>query len=373
MESTDERDSGQQWTLPRGLIVILSIAGIVVAIAGLRSIAGIVAPVFLGLMLTIAADPLRDWLRRKGLPAWASVVITLVVLYAGLLGLGLALALSLGQLATLLPTYQARFDELIDNVHASLADLGVGDDQIGAALESVDFGRLIGLLESFLGGLLGVFSNFFFLLTVILFMCMDASRFPDRLKVASRERPQVVGALSTFADGTRRYLIVSTVFGLIVAVLDSIALAALDIPLPILWGLLAFITNYIPNIGFVIGVIPPAILGLLQGGPELLLGVIIVYSVINLVIQSGIQPKFVGDAVGLSVTLTFLSMVIWTWVLGPLGALLALPLSLLTKALLLDIDPSTRWMSGLIASSEPKRRQPKVTPAQEAQGEEQPS
>ncbi len=119
-------------------------------------------------------------------------------------------------------------------------------------------------------------------------------------------------------------------------------------PLPLLWGLLAFITNYIPNIGFIIGLIPVAVLGLLEGGWGLMLGVIAVYCLVNVVIQSVIQPKVVGDAVGLSATLTFLSLVFWAWVLGAVGALLAVPLSLLVKSLLVDIDPSSSWLKPLI-------------------------
>jgi len=115
------------------------------------------------------------------------------------------------------------------------------------------------------------------------------------------------------------------VFGLIVALVDVAALYWLDVSLPWLWGLLSFITNYIPNIGFVLGLVPPALLVLLQGGVGQAVFVVVAYSVINLVIQSLIQPKFVGDAVGLSVTLTFLSLVFWTFVIGPLGALLAVP------------------------------------------------
>ena len=118
------------------------------------------------------------------------------------------------------------------------------------------------------------------------------------------------------SPGTRSYLIVSTVFGLIVAVIDTAALWVMGIPAPLLWGLLAFITNYIPNIGFIIGLIPVAVLGLLEGGVGLMLGVIAVYCLVNVVIQSVIQPKVVGDAVGLSATLTFLSLVFWAWVLG---------------------------------------------------------
>jgi AI-2 transport protein TqsA len=128
--------------------------------------------------------------------------------------------------------------------------------------------------------------------------------------------------------------------------------------------MLAFITNYIPNIGFVIGVVPPAILGLLEGGPAGLLSVLIGYSAINVVIQSFIQPKFVGDAVGLSTSMTFISLVFWAWVFGALGALLAIPLSLLTKALLVDVDPESAWLRPLLAggSSRPaeQRHAPKA-------------
>jgi predicted PurR-regulated permease PerM len=181
-------------------------------------------------------------------------------------------------------------------------------------------------------------------------MGLDAARFPARLLVTGGQRPDIVDALAAFARGTRQYLTVTTVFGLIVAVIDALALWLLGIPLPVTWGLLAFITNYIPNVGFIIGVVPPALLGLLQGGPRLMLLVILVYSLINFVIQSIIQPRFIGNAVGLSTTLAFLSLIVWAWILGPLGALLAIPLSLLAKGLLIDIDPTTRWLDPLISS-----------------------
>ena len=139
-------------------------------------------------------------------------------------------------------------------------------------------------------------------------MAMDAANLPAKLEQARGERSQVADALTSFATGTRQYLVVSTIFGFVVAVFDTAFLALTPVPVPLLWGLLAFITNYIPNIGFVIGLVPPAILALLEGGVDLMLVVIVVYSVVNFVIQSVIQPKFVGDAVGLAGTLTFLSL-----------------------------------------------------------------
>jgi predicted PurR-regulated permease PerM len=141
---------------------------------------------------------------------------------------------------------------------------------------------------------------------------------------------------------------VSTVFGAIVAVGDWIALTWIGIPAAALWALLAFVTNYIPNIGFVLGLVPPALLGLLDGGWGELLLIVIVYSVLNFVVQTLVQPRFVGDSVGLSMTITFLAVLFWGWVLGALGAFLAVPLTLLVKALLVDVDPHGHWLDVLL-------------------------
>jgi AI-2 transport protein TqsA len=174
---------------------------------------------------------------------------------------------------------------------------------------------------------------------------------------------------------TRRYIVVSTIFGLIVAVLDTIALMWLGVPVAVLWGLLSFITNYIPNIGFVIGVVPPAVIGLLEGGPRLMISVLVAYSLLNVVIQSIIQPKIVGDVVGLSATLTMISLVFWAYTLGAVGALLAVPLTLFAKALLVDADPGSRWLrpllSGQQATSAPMVVQP-ARPGPKGRGEPPP-
>ena len=136
----------------------------------------------------------------------------------------------------------------------------------------------------------------------------------------------------------------------------------MGIPAAGLWALLAFVTNYIPNIGFIIGLIPPALLGLLTGGPSLMITVIVVYCVLNFIIQSVLQPKFVGDAVGLTTTMSFLSLIVWAFLLGPLGAILAIPASLLVKAIMVDVDPEAKWLQ-LFLGDEPiltkKEKKPK--------------
>nr|WP_226435610.1 AI-2E family transporter [Rhodococcus yananensis] len=337
------------WSIPRGLIVLLAAAAAVAAVVGIKALAGIIGPVFLALMLTISMHPIQARVERRGLPPWAGMVAAIVAVYTFLLGLVCALIVTAAQLASMLPQYADSFDDLLGGVRSTLSGAGVDDFQIANLLGEIDLRHAVTLLESALAGVLSTTSNLVFVLALLLFMAFDGMHIGRKLVIIGQLRPDIRYALATFTDGTRRYLTVSTIFGLIVAVLDGGVLWLLGVPLPLAWAVLSFITNYIPNIGFVIGLIPPALLALLDGGPVLMLWVIVLYSVINFVIQSIIQPKFVGDAVGITVTMTFLALVFWSWVLGPLGAILAIPLTLLAKSMLLDIDPATRWANVLVS------------------------
>ncbi|MFI6826473.1 AI-2E family transporter [Kribbella sp. NPDC050241] len=335
---------------PFALTILLGVAAFTIALAGLRSIADIIGPAFLALVITITLHPIRIRLERhQRIPGWVASILMVIAAYLLLLLLTLALVVSVAQLAALVPQYSAQITDAIANAGNALRDLGVKQDQINAVVNAVDPGQLVDLAMSVLSSTLGVLSNLFFLLTVLLFMAFDTDSTRRGFAMLSDRFPNPVGALDNFAHGTRNYMGVSASFGLVVAVLDGLALWIMGVPGAFVWAVLAFVTNFIPNIGFIIGVIPPALIALLDGGPGLMIAVIVVYSVINFVIQSIIQPRVVGDAVGLTPTLTFMSLVFWTWVIGPLGALLAVPLSLLTKALLVEADPRTRWALPLIS------------------------
>ncbi|MEO8329522.1 MAG: AI-2E family transporter, partial [Candidatus Nanopelagicales bacterium] len=352
--SADIQKSSNEWALPRGVIVLLGGAGIVISLAGLKAMSDIVAPTFLALMLTLAVSPLGTWLRKKGAPGWVAMLATMAAAFSILIGFAVGLAYAGVRLAALLPTYTDNANNLTTDLMDWLTSVGVDQQQIDAAVSNVQLSDFSGVLIEAANAITGVFSSLFFICILLFFMSLDLAAFNSRLAISERLRPDIGAAFESFVYGTRRYLIVATIFGFIVAVMESVALWALGIPLVVVWGIVSFITNYIPNVGFVLGVIPPALIGLLQGGLDLMVAVIVVYSVINFVIQSLIQPKIVGDTVGLATTITFLSMVVWAWVIGPLGALLAVPLTLLAKALLIDIDPSTQWIGILIGGSKPE-------------------
>ena len=278
--------------LPRALIILVGAAAVVVVLAGIQAVAWLIGPAFMALTIVIAVAPVQGWLRRHGWPGWATTAITVLLVYAILLGLALGIIFSVARLATVLPQYASKADGLLSSLTARLAAMGVGPEQLQQATGSLNLGKLGGVLAALLGSVAGLASNFVFLISLLLFLSVESGGAGDRLASIGADRPKIHAALGHFAWGTRQYLLVTTVFGLIVAVFDWIALALLGIPLAATWGLLSFITNYIPNVGFIIGVVPPALLGLLTGGPQLMVVVIVVYSGINMVDSVGHPAAF---------------------------------------------------------------------------------
>ena len=193
---------------------------------------------------------------------------------------------------------------------------------------------------------------------VVVFLMFDTAKIEIRTAALGVLKPGMASALVSFCEAVRSYWMVSTVFGLIVAVINAVTLWYLNVPMAITWGVVSFITNYIPNIGFVLGVVPPAILGLVDSGPWTALWVVLSYVVANFVIQSLIQPKFTGDAVGLNTTTTFLCLLFWSTVTGALGTILAVPLTLFVKALLIDSDPRSRWVGIFLSAGDSPVRDP---------------
>ena len=347
--------------LPRGRIITLGLAAGVVVAAGLRAIPGIIGPVFMALVLTITVNPIRGWLIRRGASrAVASLAVFLTVLVI-IIALFAAAIVGVIQLATLLPQYSDQIQAELSGVKSWLSSIGVTQADIQSILSGIDKSQIAAFAAGLLSSISGVFSFVLFMIVVLIFLAVDGAVFGERMAKVRAGREPVLNALDVFAKGTRKYFGVATIFGGIVAVLDGAALLILGIPAAGLWALLAFVTNYIPNIGFIIGLIPPAVLGLLVGGPSLAIEVIVVYCVLNFIIQSVLQPKFVGDAVGLTTTVSFLSLIVWAYILGPIGAILAIPASLLVKAILVDMDTDAQWL-GLFLGDKPVFKQPKAKP-----------
>lgn len=332
---------------------LLIFAALVLICAGLKTVAAIVAPTFLVLTLVITVQPVGTWLTRRGLPRWLASVVVLISVYALVIAVLGSAVWSLTRLVTTLPKYSEAFSSTFDQASAQLAKLGVKTASLDKLLASFDLSSFAGFAQTALNTVTSGVSLLILILAMVFFLTFDAAGFGERIDLLRIDQPNVADALHDFAVSVRKYWSVTTIFGLIVAVVDIVALFIIGVPLALTWGVLAFVSNYIPNIGFLIGLLPPAIIALLSGGVGPAVAVIITYTVVNVVIQTLIQPRFTGDAVGITATVAFLSLIFWAFLLGALGALLAIPATLLVKTLLVDHSPNARWL-GVLLDSTPK-------------------
>jgi AI-2 transport protein TqsA len=347
--------------LPPPLFGVLIVAGLFVVAAGLRQAADIIGPLFLVLTIVITVHPLRTWLRARGTPQWLASVASLVSVYGLIIIVLGSVVWSLTRLGTTLPDYSEQFRELYQQALQTLAGFGISTEALGNAVSGVDLGSFAGVAQSALRGITSGLSLLALIAALVFFVVFDAAGFGERIETIRSYRPRIADGLEDFAQGTRKYWIVTTVFGFLVAVLDVIALLIIGVPLAFTWGVLAFVTNYIPNIGFLIGLVPPALIALLDGGVGQAIAVVVVYVVLNIVVQTLIQPRFTGDAVGISPTVAFLSLIFWAYLLGVLGALLAVPATQFVKSLLVDHSTSGQWFGAFLNSSERKRGQPNLS------------
>ncbi|MHA7986239.1 AI-2E family transporter [Rathayibacter sp. CAU 1779] len=326
-----------------GARVVLVLAASGVAIVCLWLGRDLIAPALTALVIVVAVHPVRRGLDRAGAPRWVGTTAVIAVAYAALIVIGGMIVFAAVQFGHLVGDQSAALGSATASFESFLESIGVDAHSTSGIATAVDPKALATVAAGIVHAVFSTALAFFFVLAYLIFMAADGSRVSElRDEFGDRHGP-LLDALGGWAHGVRAYFVVNSVFGVVVALLDGVVLWALGVPGVPIWIVLAFVTNYVPNIGFVIGMIPPTVLALIAGGWPQALGVIVAYCVINVVLQELVQPRFVSTTVSLGLTLTFFSVLFWTVVLGAVGAILAIPMTLLTRALVVEIDPDARW------------------------------
>ncbi|ROS75343.1 AI-2E family transporter [Cellulomonas sp. PhB143] len=345
---------------PQGLTpatrTLLSLAAAVVVLAGVHVASGILGPLLLAAVIVIIVMPLQVPLEARGWPRWLATTVVIVAAYL-ILAVLLAMLVYAGvKFGGLVGDYLPQLTQTVNDLDDTLQSFGVQGDIAGYVTDFFDPTRLLAIATSVSGMVFSIGGAFFFILGYAIFMAADAARYGTAGQTFGLTRGPVIARAAAYNVGVRRYFVVNATFGAIVAVIDGLALWALGVPAPAVWAILAFVTNFVPNIGFILGLVPPAVMALVVGGWPLAVAVIALYCVVNVVLQVLVQPKFVADTVSLSLTLSFMSVVFWTFIIGPLGAILAIPLTLLVRSFILEPDPSSGWLRWL--SGDPDARDP---------------
>ena len=328
-------------------------ASCVIIVAGMRAAQSILVPFLLSIFIATISSPLLFWLRRKGLPMGVSLVLViLLVLAIGLL-IGLLVGTSLNDFSQSLPLYQTRLEEKMSAISSLVGKLGINLSH-KLVIEHVDPGTAMRLASKMLTGIGNILSNAFLIFLTVIFILLEAATFPAKLDSAFGTSEVSMKHFDNFIADINRYMVIKTWMSLGTGVLVAIWLAVLGVDYPILWGLLAFMFNYVPNIGSIIAAIPALLLAFIQVGSTTALLAAGGYILFNVVIGNIIEPRFMGHGLGLSTLVVFLSLVFWGWVLGPVGMVLSIPLTMTLKIALSNTE-ETLWISTLLGSASLKQ------------------
>jgi AI-2 transport protein TqsA len=327
---------------------VMTIAGLLIILAWMRYAQDLIVPFLLALFLAaIAATPV-NWLKNKGLPVPLAVMLVLLTSIATGIFVALVLGSSVDEFSQSLPTYQARLKELSGGIVNWLSGHGIQTPETKALLNIIDPGKAMGFANSLISSLGGVFGNTFLILFTVLFMLMEAWSFPQKINAIYGNRgDEVLNNVGDVIKSTRQYLSIKTLMSLATGILVGSGTALIGLDFPILWGFLAFALNFIPNIGSIIAAVPAVLLSMVQLGSTATLGVILVYLTANIVIGNIVEPRYMGEKVGLSTLVVFLSLVFWGWLFGLVGMLLSVPLTMTVKFASLASDDA-RWLGILL-------------------------
>jgi AI-2 transport protein TqsA len=309
--------------LLRGLVAG---ACVVVIVAGLKTAAPILNVVFMAWLLAYSITPLPNWLMRKRVPSRLAVLVTLLLVVVGGLSVAFLLGTSVAGLVQKLPTYQERLTDLQETATKLLSARGLDISTI-KTLEIFSPNRLVGLAGSILGSIGNVLEDallIIFLLAILLFEFAGRQKKPgiDLVDLT------VMSRLQDVSRDVKKYVAITGGIGLLQSTACVIVLLILGVDFPIAWGVLFFFLNFIPTLGFLLALIPPAIVAFLGSGWGIALVVIIGYYVFHLVGEYILRPRFMKKGFDMSILTLMLSLIFWTWVLGPVGAVLAVPLTL---------------------------------------------
>lgn len=310
------------------------LASIVIVIAGIREMASLVTPLFLALFITSICYGPFVWLQKKGMPEILSLISVILGIAALTTLVGAVLGTSISGFVEKMPFYEEKFNLYWIDINLWFVNLGWLDGKTGLE-DHIKPSSIVSIAGSVFTGIGNLMSDFFLVLLVVIFMLLEISMFIKKMKLIStnslRKMDNVMHNMNTYF-GTK------TITSMMTGVFVAIALAIIGVDFPLLWGFLAFLLNYIPNIGSVIAAIPAVLLALVQLGLTSAIETAVVFLIVNGVIGNIIEPKLMGKNLGLSSLIVFLSLIFWGWILGTVGMLLAVPLTMTIKIIFDSMD-----------------------------------
>lgn len=326
--------------------VMVILASFVIIVAGMKAAESIVVPFLLSLFISIIALPPFIWLQEKKIPRGIALVLIILIFLGFIFLIGLLIGASVTDFSTRLPLYEEKLQSQTQAIITWLIEKGFieSDFEITNAFNPAVIFQIVG--DTF-NQVSNLFTNGFLILLTVIFIMLEEVSLPIKIKKMSSDPENSLSRIKDVTHNINKYIAIKTFISLGTGLLVYILLIIVGVDYPLLWAVLAFALNFIPNIGSVIALIPPVLLTIIQLGFGEALIVLLGYIIINTIMGNILEPKFMGKGLGLSTLVVFLSLIFWGWILGPIGMLLSVPLTIAIK-IALDSSDETRWLAILL-------------------------
>ena len=326
------------------------VAAFIIIIAGMIYAASVVTPILLALFLSIICAQPINWLETKRVPHGVAVVVVLLGIVLIFALLGQMIGESLAEFPRNAPQYAARLSKMETAGIQFLRDRGLNlsSDYL---IKLLNPGKIIIFTASLVSGLGSLMSNVALIFFILIFMLLELGSLAVKARAISKQPTETLEYLTRIVQSIRHYMVIKTMIGLLSGALIWSCLAIIGVDYAVMWALIAFLLNYIPNIGSIIAGIPTVLFALVQLGLGGALWTTGGYVLVNMVVGNVIEPKVMGKGMGLSTLVVFLSLIFWGFVLGTVGMFLSVPLTM-TMKIILEQSEETRWLAILLGTQE---------------------
>lgn len=332
----------------------ISLAAFMIIVAGLKSASSIIVPILLSVFIATISAPIMFFLQNKGFPRSIAFLMVLILVVSLLFGFGVILSSSLDGFLASIASYKSRWASVIIDARDFFNSFGINFIQKEDLEKLLDPSGILNFAGSFLKSFSLILSKSFLIFLTVTFMLFETSSLRTKIYLLLKKDADKENPFEIFSKQLNKYLVIKTLTSLATGAFIAIGLGLLGIDFALMLGLIAFLLNYVPSIGSVIAAIPAVVVALLGLDMNIVLYVILLYLVVNVVIGNIIEPRFMGQGLGLSVLVVFLSLIFWGFIFGYVGMFLAVPLSMTIK-IALQSHPSTSSIAMLLSSVDEKK------------------
>ncbi|WP_067664387.1 AI-2E family transporter [Ferrimonas marina] len=322
------------------------LASVMVILAGIKAASTVVVPFLLAMFIAIICSPLVKLLTRVKIPRVLAILLVMVVVVLLSVWMGALVGSSVVDFRSQLPEYRAQLTGQLHPLVMFLEQFNIhlSTEQVR---EQFDPGRIMSLATDILTSLGGLMANTLLIVLAVVFMLLESNGINRKLHYALDDPEMRLQQIDRFLESVNRYLAIKTLVSLATGVFCGLGLYLIGVDYYLLWGLVAFLLNYIPNIGSIIAAVPAVILAFLQFGFGSAAAAAAIYVAANMIMGNLVEPRLMGRTLGLSTLVVFLSLIFWGWLLGSVGMLLSVPLTMIVK-IGLESSNSGRWFAVLL-------------------------